>query len=140
MATTWRATRVAGHFDMRTLAIVFITVSGVLGCTDPKPGMSLSQVKFAEPPVVIQRGENFYLHCRRDMADKSMPLYIGVHRRKDADAAYFFFTFAVSSPEWGAVYEWPLVYEYAPLARAGRVYWLDPDGTKHPIPVRLETP
>src|SRR6185503_9488706 len=44
-----------------------------------------------------------------------------------------------SHVEWGNLVERPLAYDdLEELARRGQIYWLDPDGTKHTIPVRRE--
>jgi hypothetical protein len=45
----------------------------------------------------------------------------------------------ISHVEWGNLVERPLAYDgLEDHARRGQVYWLDPDGTKHPIQVRPE--
>jgi hypothetical protein len=126
---------------VRTFTIILLLVLSGCGSVRPEPRIPLANIRLAEGPVLIQRGERYYLRYRRDIANQPMPLYVAVERRKEADAAYFFFTIALSRPEWGAVYEWPLATEpYETFARGGRIFWLDPDGTKHPIPVRRESP
>jgi hypothetical protein len=87
--------------------------------------------------VLIQRGQHFYLRYRRALEKDKYPLRLVLAVKKDADAGYYYFIGPISYPEWGNVVERPLAYDgFEAFAREGRVYWLDPDGTKHPIPVK----
>jgi hypothetical protein len=67
--------------------------------------------------------------------DHTLRLVLDAKRR--TDGIYFFFYGPLSTPEWEKLIERPTAYDGAgEIARKGRVFWLDPDGTAHPIPVR----
>ena len=75
--------------------------------------------------------------------DCETPMTIGLRLqssldvKKTKDAGYYFFSVPIGHLEWGNLVERPLAYDdLEEFARRGRIYWLDPDGTKHPIPVR----
>jgi hypothetical protein len=119
------------------LAVIFGVATGCrLG---QKPGVSMKAARLAEGPIIIQRGDHFYLRYRRALEDGRYPLRSLLHARKTADAGYYFFGNPISHPEWGELVERPLAYDgLEELAQRRSIYWLDPDGTKHPIPVRRE--
>ena len=108
------------------------------GCQSfESPGLSLKDARFAEGPIIVQRGEHFYLRYRRDVEDGHYPLLSALWVKKAKDAGYYFFGVPISHTEWGELVERPLAYDgLEEFARRGQIFWLDPDGTKHPIPVR----
>ena len=107
------------------------------GCQSLQPGLSLKEARLAEGPVLIQRGEHFYLRYRRALKNGRFPLLSLLEVKKTKDAGYYFFSVPISHLEWGNLIERPLAYDnLEEFARRGRIYWLDPDGTKHPIPIR----
>jgi hypothetical protein len=118
-----------------------LLVLALTGCNvTPQPVWPLKEGRLAEGPVIIQRGSRFYLRYRRSIDDDTLPLYMPVYAHKTPTAACFFFGGRLSHPEWGQLIERPLVYDgFEDLARQGRVFWLDPDGTKHPILVRPDS-
>lgn len=124
-----------------------ILVNGLLlvlflgaGCSSlSKPGLSLKEANLAEGPVLIQRGEHFYLRYRRARDDEHLTLRLVLDKKKTKEAGFYFFIGPVSFPEWGNLVERPLAYDdLEKLARAGQIYWLDPDGTRHLIPTQRE--
>jgi len=125
----------------RWLALVAIIVPVVLaGCrSTPPPGLSLKDANMAEGPVLIQRGDHFYLRYRRNIDPQGMNLLSLLASKRKGDAVFYYFTVPTSSTEWGNVVERPLAYDgYEDFARSGLVYWLDPGGATHSIPVRKE--
>ena len=58
---------------MRTLLLILIAVT-LSGCQSPKPSLSLKEARFAEGPVLVQRGEHFYLRYRRALNGNRYPL------------------------------------------------------------------
>lgn len=87
--------------------------------------------------MIIQRGEHFYLRYRRALENGRFPLLAVLYVKKTKEAGYYFFSEPISHFEWGNLVERPLAYdELEEFARRGQIYWLDPDGTKHPIPIR----
>jgi hypothetical protein len=95
--------------------------------------------RFAEEPVIIQRGQHFYLRYRRALDGDRFPLRSVLHVQRTKEAGYYYFGIPISHPEWGALDGRPLAYDrLEELARRGQIYWLDPDGTKHCIPVRRD--
>lgn len=120
---------------MRTLLLT-LSLMLLTGC-QTSPGLSLKNARLAEGPVIIQRGEHFYLRYRRALEDGRFPLLAVLYVKKTQDAGYYYFSVPISHVEWGNLVERPLAYdEPEDHARRSRIYWLDPDGTKHPIPVR----
>lgn len=122
---------------MRALLIT-LTLVVLTGCRSvQKPGLSLNDAQLAEGPVIIQRGEHFYLRYRRALEDGRFPLRAMLYVKKKEEAGYYFFSGRISHVEWGNLVERPLAYDdLEEFARRGQIYWLDPDGTKHPIPIR----
>lgn len=105
------------------------------GCGKPDPGMPLSSAKLAEGPVLIERDDTFYLRYRLQR-QALRPILICDERGGNA---YFYWSSPISTPDYGQLIEFPLAYEgWDKYVRAGRVFWLDPDGTTHSIPIRKE--
>jgi hypothetical protein len=110
------------------------------GCASaPRPGLSLNDARVVEGPVLIERSGHVYLRYRRALEEQGLTLLSLLYHRKEGDAAYYFFSVPISHAEWGNLIERPLAYDGTEeLARKGRVFWLDPDGSKHPIPLKEE--
>jgi len=110
------------------------------GCAGPgSPGISYANARFSEEPVLIERDGHFYLRYRRALENSGMTLISVLYHKKAGDAFYYFFSVPISHIEWGQTVERPLAYDQAEeFARRGRVFWLDSDGTTHPIPTRKE--
>ncbi len=121
-----------------TLIIVFCAL--LSGCVSvPSPGLSLKDARVAEGPILIERSGHIYLRYRRALEERGLMLLSLLYHKKEGDAAYYFFSMPVSHAEWGNLIERPLAYDGTEeLARKGRVFWLDPDGSKHPIPLKEE--
>jgi len=110
------------------------------GCRSvPSPGLSLKDANMAEGPVLIQRGDHFYLRYRRNIDPQGQNLLSPLVSKRKGDAVYYYFTIPTTSTEWGNLVERPLAFDgYEDFARQGQVYWLDPDGATHLVPVRKE--
>jgi hypothetical protein len=130
------------NFAVLLHAIVFCLAVVVLtGCRSlPEPGVAMSKAGFAEGPIIIQRGEHFYLRYRRALPHGRFTFgnpFLVAHKAEDA--GYYYFSAPISHTEWGNLVERPLAYdEFEDFARRGNVFWLDPDGTKHPLQIRRE--
>ena len=122
---------------MRPLFLT-LTLAVVAGCQSLEtPGISLAAARFAEPPVIVQRGQHYYLRYRRAVDDDGLTLLSVLYARKADDAGFYFFSVPISHVEWGCLVERPLAYDrFVDFARRGRVYWLDPDGSRHQLQVR----
>ena len=127
-------------FNMRALLLAVVASIALVGCrTVPPPGLSLNNADMADGPVLVQRDDHFYLHYRRKVDPQGQNLLPLVEHKRKGDAVYYYFSIPTSATEWGNVVERPLAYDgYEEFARQGKVFWLDPDGTTHPIPVRKE--
>jgi hypothetical protein len=126
---------------MRPLLILVLCVllGGCLGA--PSPGLSLKDAHVVEGPILVERSGRVYLRYRRALEARGLTLVSVLYHKKTADAAYYFFSVPISHTEWGNVIERPLAYDRTEeFARKGRVFWLDPDGTTHPIPLKHEEP
>ncbi|MEY2466230.1 MAG: hypothetical protein QOD03_751 [Verrucomicrobiota bacterium] len=125
---------------MRAFFLIAVVFLGLTGCQSPlKPGLSLNDAKFAEGPMLIQRGDRFYLRYRRALEPKGPTLLSLLQSKKVGDAAYYYFSTPVSHTEWGNLIERPLAYDgYEELAEHGRIFWLDPNGKTHVIPIQKE--
>jgi hypothetical protein len=122
---------------MRALLLTIVVLFLVAGCqSKPKPGLSLSDAKIAEGPVLIQRGDHFYLRYRRELEPNGLTLFALLCSKKSGDKVYYYFSTRISHPEWGNLVERPLAFDgYEEQARLGQVFWLDPDGKTHAIPI-----
>jgi hypothetical protein len=125
---------------MRTvLMVVFCAL--LSGCLAPSPGLSLRDARVVEGPVLIERSGHVYLRYRRALEERGLTLRSVLNHKKTKDAAYYFFSGPISHPEWGNLIERPLAYDGTEeFARTGRVFWLDPDGSAHPIPLKKGEP
>jgi hypothetical protein len=73
---------------MRNILLIVITVV-LCGCqSPPKPGLSLKDARLAEGPLIIQRGEHFYLRYRRALEGNQLTLCAVLIAKKADDAAY----------------------------------------------------
>lgn len=123
------------------IALCLVPLGALLGgcLSAPSPGISLEEARFAEAPVLVERSGHVYLRYRRALEEKGLTLASVLYVRKTADAAYYFLSVPISHTEWGQSVERPLAYDGTEdLARKGRLFWLDPDGTSHPLPTKQE--
>lgn len=121
---------------------VFVVCVLLGGCfAPPSPGLSLKDARLVEGPVLVERSGHVYLRYRRGLEERGLTLLSALHHKKTADATYYFFSLPMSHPEWGNLIERPLAFDKTEeFARQGRVFWLDPDGTTHPIALKREEP
>jgi hypothetical protein len=119
---------------MRTAALLILSTA-LGGCLSaPSPGLSLQQARVGEGPILIERSGHVYLRYRRALEVKGPTLVSVLHHKKTADAVYYFFSTPISHIEWGNLIERPLAYDGTEeFARKGKIYWLDPDGSRHAI-------
>jgi hypothetical protein len=97
----------------------------------------LREAGVVEGPVLVERGDHYFLRYRR--APEGLALALPLVAKRAEGTGYYYFAIPISHPEYGNLVERPLVLDdFEGLARAGRVRWLDPDGTSHPIPRQLE--
>jgi hypothetical protein len=77
---------------------LFLTASlmVLMGCQSLQPGLSLKEPRLAEGPVLIQRGEHFYLRYRRALNNGRFPLLSVLDVKKTKDAGYYFFSRPIS--------------------------------------------
>ncbi|MGJ8641094.1 MAG: hypothetical protein ACSHYA_17015 [Opitutaceae bacterium] len=127
---------------MKIHFVALLVLAGLLtGCsTVPEPSPNDSSY-FSEGPVIIKRGESYFLRIRRDLRRDSSPLVmpISFKRNENNGRAYYYLYGPVSFAESGQVYERPLSLDTAQAdARSGNVYWLSGDGTELKIPVVVE--
>ena len=145
-AATWRtawddtAEPSAPHRARRLIALAPLLASvAVLGCGMPPPRVPLGAARLAEGPAVVQRDDGLYLRYRVDASTSSASaLRQTVLVRRDGDRACYYFAGIQGNTEleWGAPVELSLRDDgVEDLARRGRLCWLDPDGTQHPIPL-----
>lgn len=96
---------------------------GLAGCQVPlTPHVALNAAQFIEGPVIIQRDDRYNLRYRCSLPRGDFKVRPVLANKADEEAAYYFFIGHTSFPEYGNTIEIPLAY----------------DGTRHPIPVRLE--
>jgi hypothetical protein len=109
------------------------------GCLSPSPGLSLKDARVIEGPLLIERSGHVYLRYRRALEPGTLTLVSVLYHKKTEDAAYYFFSVPISHTEWGNLIERPLAYDQTEdFAQKGRIFWLDPDGTTHVIPLKKE--
>src|SRR5689334_19985948 len=119
------------------IPVLILLCALLSGCFSPRPGLSLKDARVVEGPILIERSGHVYLRYRR--ADGRFALYSVLYHRKAGDNVYYYFSVPISHPEWGNLIERPLAYDGTEeMARKGRVFWLDPDGSSHTIPFRKE--
>lgn len=94
-----------------------------------------------EGPLIVQRGSDYFLRYRRATSPTDYTLILPVAYKQVGDAGCYYFYGPVSGFYYGQLVEYPLVYDKGAtdLARAGRIYWLNPDGTKTKIPIERDT-
>jgi hypothetical protein len=128
------------NLPMRTLFLT-LALATLCGCKSlPKPAVSMANAHFAEGPVIIQRGEHYYLRYRIALEQGHFtPVRQIVLAKKTKDAGYYYFGVPISHTEWGNLIEHPLAYDdFEDCAREGKVYWLDRDGTKHLLRIQSD--
>ena len=99
----------------------------------------MTEIGFAEGPIVVQRGNRFYLRYRKALNEDRFGLASPLVAKRTATGGYFYFARPISHPEWGNLIEVPLAYyRFEDFARHERIFWLDPDGTTHALPIQRE--
>jgi hypothetical protein len=132
--------RMFGLFKRRprqTRALIFgLSLLLLAGCRSPKSLVSLKDGDLAEGPVIIQRGDHFYLHYRP--SQKSLIVTLVLEAKKTSDAGFYYFSIG-SKPGFDVAVEHPLASDgLEQLARGGQVFWLEPDGAKSKMPIQLD--
>jgi hypothetical protein len=122
------------------LHILLLFCALLTGCfSPPSPGLSLKNAHVLEGSVLIERSGHVYLRYRRGIEDRGFTLLSLLYHKKTRDSAFYYFSVPISHVEWGNLIERPLAYDGTEeMARRGRVFWLDPDGSTHSIPLRKE--
>jgi len=124
-----------------SLAFFCILSFGLISCAwaklSPKDGAFFQDVRFAEKPFIVKRGENYYFHYRMNIDEyhrqyHRLPSRQILGTKKTKDKAYYFFSrVSVSSPEFGNVKESPLAFDgFIEFAKKNAVFYLNPDGTE----------
>jgi hypothetical protein len=111
------------------------------GCSmSTRPGVALHDVGFTEPPYIVHRGDDYYLHYRAATSQGGkMALRVVVDAKQTKDKGYYYFIGPISQPERGNVVERPLASDgLAELARRKAVYWLNPDGSEILLEIKEE--
>ena len=138
-----RRSQILAHLaEMMRPALIVVFCALLSGCASaPSPGLSLKDARVVEGPVLVERSGHVYLQYRRALEEWGLTLLAPLNHKKTGDAAYYFFSSPISHAEWGNLIERPLAYDGTEeLARQGKVFWLDPDGSTHPIPLKQEPP
>ena len=104
----------------------------------PRPGVALQDVRFAERPHIVHRGNNYYLRYRVAVDQGSeLVLRMVVNAKKAKDKGYYYFIAPISQPEKGNVVERPLASDgFTEFAHQRAVYWLNPDGSEVPLEIK----
>jgi hypothetical protein len=114
----------------------------ISGCAALKrPAIALKDASLIEKPVLVERGGYYYVRFRHQVLTNAFNPCRIVDVRTSRDAAYFFFVGKISMQEFGERKEFPVASygdSCVELARRSRVYWLDPDGTAHLLPLVQE--
>jgi hypothetical protein len=117
--------------------IILLIALPLFGCAAPQtPIKSLREAKVADGPLLISREAGVFLRYRRNLDPERVNLMLAISYKNDGSSGYYFFTGAGSSFYYGNQIEYPLAYDEGAteLARNGRIYWLDPDGSTRKIP------
>ncbi len=120
------------------LAITAFTVPLLTSC-QVQPSASLEKAKVVSGPTLIERkGSGVFLQYRRATNPEGHTLNYPLDYKKQSGQGYFFFYGPVSSFYHGQTIEYPLAsYRGATeLARQGKLFWLNPDGSTRKLPLR----
>lgn len=102
----------------------------------PRPGTALGQLDFTVAPQLVQRDDGYHLCYQIAVPPGRHPPLRAVFARSTGAKAYYYFSVPTSHRELGARVERPLEPDgFTSYARRNAVYWLDPDGTEHPLPI-----
>lgn len=129
---------------MRTaLAACWVVLALAAACGPPPARVSLADARLAEGPVLVRGPDGHVLRYRFPQpAEGPGGFAASAFVRRAPDTTYYYFAGALQSTvlERGRLVERRLADDgVEEQARRGRVFWLDPDGTTHAIPV-LEAP
>ena len=118
-----------------TAILAFTYVALVTACSSlPPPGRAYAPELFASEPVLIQRGEQFFLRYRMAVERGLAPVRSLVVVKKEEEKGVAYLTAPISSTEYGQMVELPLAYYgVTEFARSGRFFWRNPDGTEIPL-------
>lgn len=107
------------------------------GCHyQPAAATPLSGVKFSEAPHLVQRDGEYYLRYAIDNSSPPQLKHL-VYAKTENNKAYYFFSIAISHPEFGGLVERPLSGDgFTNYAKQDAVYWLNPDGSEIKLEVK----
>lgn len=97
-------------------------------------GVGIDAVSFIIFPHIESRGDDLFLVYQIDAIRDDLKLVVGT--TCTADKAYYYFAGRISFPETGNLKSIPIEQncKFYRLAKAGSVYWLNPDNSR----VKLE--
>lgn len=121
------------------IVVILALVLGACSMT-PDPTRSLKEANVVEGPLIIQRGSDYFLRYRRATSPTDCSLMLPVAYKQVGDAGCYYFYGPVSGFYYGELVEYPLVYDKGATAhaRAGSIYWLNPDGIRIKIPIKRD--
>ncbi|MBN4071847.1 hypothetical protein JYT83_00360 [bacterium AH-315-F18] len=123
------------------IVVLALVVFLIAGCfTFQGPQVSMGDARFAAPPVVVFRDGDYFLRYRMaTMTGKPEPSGLVLSSRKESGKAFYFFLGPIRKYERGQTIERNLDTDgFDHFARNNSVFWLDPDGTEHHLPVTEE--
>lgn len=119
-----------------SLAVLLFAVL-LAGCSTLPTPTTIPPSAFDEAPVIIQRGDRYYIRFRlspEKMGVRSYPVV-----QKEKDKGYIYFSHPVSFPEWGQLQEIALrPHDVEDFVRSGRFYLRDADGKDYKLIIRNE--
>ena len=123
------------------MSIVAVSMVALLtSCqVTPPPTASLEKAKVVSGPDLIDRGESgIFLRYRREMNPEGHTLLYPLVYKERKGQGYYYFYGPVSSFYHGQMVEYPLAHDSGAthLARQGKLFWLNPDGSTKKIPLR----
>lgn len=124
--------------ETRMSAAAVSTVAVLASC-QVHPTASLEKAKVVSGPTLIERdGSGVFLQYRRATNPEGYTLYYPMDYREGKGQGYYFFYGPVSSFYHGEMVEYPLAYDSGAtdLARQGKLFWLNPDGSTKQLTLR----
>ena len=121
------------------LSVVAVSTVAILASCQVQPTASLEKAKVVSGPTLIERsGSGIFLQYRRATNPESYTLNYPLDYMEQQGQGYFFFYGPVSSFYHGQMVEYPLTYYpgATDLARQGKLFWLNPDGSTKKLSLR----
>ena len=116
---------------IKKLLYIIIVLFSLQSCKVTKaPLRSIDEYNFIIYPIVLKKGNSFYLQYQFDVQMKNgiYTLKTGVSSKITKDKLYYYFSSSTSFSDYGEIHE--IAIDSTSYIEKNAIYWLNPDNTE----------